>query len=193
MPASLSIFGTWVFINFNIWELLNPIKSNRIPLPSCIPSMYSEAFRALSDSCMSEKGFISIQRKWSMGLGQYMAKEVMRELGNRSKEFYEFIMPAIDIVEDGNDLLIIIDLPGFAKKDIKLRIVGDILSINAKREPEENIGTVYYRQRPSMIEKKVTLPISVSDDEKVVGTANYVDGVVTLRVPIPMSGNIPVI
>ena len=128
-----------------------------------------------------------------MGLGQYMAKEVMRELGNRSKEFYEFIMPAIDIVEDGNDLLIIIDLPGFAKKDIKLRIVGDILSINAKREPEDNIGTVYYRQRPSMIEKKVTLPISVSDDEKVVGTANYVDGVVTLRVPIPMSGNIPVI
>lgn len=123
-----------------------------------------------------------------------MAKEVMRELGNRSKEFYEFIMPAIDIVEDGNDLLIIIDLPGFAKKDIKLRIVGDILSINAKREPEENLGTVYYRQRPSMIEKKVTLPISVSDDEKVVGTANYVDGVVTLRVPIPISGNIiPVI
>ena len=128
-----------------------------------------------------------------MGLAQYMAKEVMRELGNRSKEFYEFIMPAIDIVEDGNDLLIIIDLPGFAKKDIKLRIVGDILSINAKREPEENIGTVYYRQRPSVIEKKVRLPISVSDDEKVVGTANYVDGVVTLRVPIPMSGNIPVI
>jgi HSP20 family protein len=129
-----------------------------------------------------------------MGLGQYMAKEAIRELGNRSKELYEFLMPAIDIVEDGNDLLIVIDLPGFAKKDIKLRIVGDILSINAKREPEENIGTVYYRQRPSVIEKKITLPISVTDDdEKVVGTANYVDGVVTLRVPIPMSGNIPVI
>ena len=130
-----------------------------------------------------------------MGLGQYMAKEAIRELGNRSKELYEFLMPAIDIVEDGNDLLIVIDLPGFAKKDIKLRIVGDILSINAKREPEENIGTVYYRQRPSVIEKKITLPISVSDDddEKVVGTANYVDGVVTLRVPIPMAGNIPVI
>ena len=127
-----------------------------------------------------------------MGLGQYMAKEFMRELGNRSKEFYEFIMPAIDMVEDGNDLLIIIDLPGFAKKDISLRIVGDTLSINAKREPEENIGTVYYRQRPSVIEKKITLPISLADDEKVVGTAKYVDGVITLRVPIPMSGNIPV-
>lgn len=124
-----------------------------------------------------------------------MAKEFMRELGNRSKEFYEFIMPAIDMIEDGNDLLVIIDLPGFAKKDIRLRIVGNLLSINAKREPEENIGTVYYRQRPSLIEKKIILPISVNEDEdeKVVGTAKYVDGVVTLRVPIPMSSNISII
>jgi len=130
-----------------------------------------------------------------MGLGQYMAKEFMRELGNRSKEFYEFIMPAIDMIEDGNDLMVIIDLPGFAKKDIRLRIVGNLLSINAKREPEENTGTVYYRQRPTLIEKKIILPISVNedDDEKVVGTAKYVDGVVTLRVPIPMSSNIPII
>jgi Molecular chaperone (small heat shock protein) len=130
-----------------------------------------------------------------MGLAQYMAKEFIKELGNRSKEFFEFIMPAIDMVEDGNDLMIIIDLPGFAKKDIKLRIVENVLSINARREPEENMGTVYYRQRPSVIEKKIILPISVSDDDdgKVVGTAKYVDGVVTLRMPIPMSSNIPII
>jgi HSP20 family protein len=130
-----------------------------------------------------------------MGLGQYMAKEFMKELGNRSKEFYEFIVPAIDMVEDGNDLMILIDLPGFAKKDIKLRIVGNLLSINARRETEENMGTVYYRQRPTLIEKKIILPISLSDDDdgKVIGTAKYVDGVVTLRMPIPMSSNIPII
>ncbi|HYX56373.1 MAG TPA: archaeal heat shock protein Hsp14 [Nitrososphaeraceae archaeon] len=130
-----------------------------------------------------------------MGLGQYMAKEFMKELGNRSKEFYEFIMPAIDMIEDGNDLMVIIDLPGFAKKDIRLRIVGNLLSINAKREPEENTGTVYYRQRPSLIERKIILPISLDheDDEKVVGTAKYVDGVVILKVPLPMTSNIPII
>jgi HSP20 family protein len=130
-----------------------------------------------------------------MGLGQYMAKEFMKELGNRSKEFYEFIVPAIDMVEDGNDLMILIDLPGFAKKDIKLRIVGNLLSINARRETEENMGTVYYRQRPTVIEKKIILPISLSDDDdrKVIGTAKYVDGVITLRMPIPMSSNIPII
>ncbi len=127
-----------------------------------------------------------------MGLGQYMAKEVMKELGNRSREFYEFVMPAIDMVEDGNDLIIMIDLPGFAKKNINLRIIENVLSINAKKEPEENLGTVYYRHRPTQLDKKVVLPISVNDDGKVVGTAKYTDGVVTLRIPIPKSSNIPI-
>jgi HSP20 family molecular chaperone IbpA len=127
-----------------------------------------------------------------MGLGQYMAKEVMKELGNRSKEFYEFVMPAIDMVENGNDLIIMIDLPGFAKKDINLRIIENILSITAKKELEENLGTVYYRHRPTRLDKKVVLPISINNDEKVVGTAKYEDGVVTLIIPIPKSSNIPI-
>jgi HSP20 family molecular chaperone IbpA len=127
-----------------------------------------------------------------MGFGQYMTKEIMKELGNRSREFYEFVMPAIDMVEDGNDLIVIIDLPGFAKKDIKLRIVENILSISASREPEENLGTIYYRHRPTRLDKKVVLPISINDDNRVVGTAKYVDGIVTLRIPIQKSNNIPI-
>ncbi len=127
-----------------------------------------------------------------MGFAEYMAKEFMKELGNRSREFYEFIMPAIDMFEDGSELVITVDLPGFAKKDIKLRIIGNVLSINAKREPEENLGTVYYRQRPNYIDKKVPLPFSISDDEKVIGTAKYVEGVIALKIPIPKSSNIPI-
>lgn len=127
-----------------------------------------------------------------MGFGQYMTKEIMKELGNRSREFYEFVMPAIDMVEDGNDLIVIIDLPGFAKKDIKLRIIENILSISATREPEENLGTIYYRHRPTRLDKKVVLPISINDDNRVVGTAKYADGIITLRIPIQKSNNIPI-
>src|ERR687887_741397 len=127
-----------------------------------------------------------------MGLGQYMAKEIMKELGSKSREFYEFVMPAIDMVEDGNDLVVTIDLPGFAKKDINLRITGNVLSIMAKREQAEILGTVYYRHRPLKIDKKVLLPISVKEEEKVVGKATYENGVVTLRIPIPKSTNIPI-
>lgn len=127
-----------------------------------------------------------------MGIGGYMARGLARELDNRSRDFYEFVMPAIDMVEEGSDLVVTIDLPGFAKKDINLRITGNVLSISAKREQEEALGTVYYRHRPAKIEKKVWLPISVKDEDKVVGKATYENGVVTLRVPIPKSTNIPI-
>lgn len=121
-----------------------------------------------------------------------MAKSLAKELDNRSREFYEFVMPAIDMVEDGSDLVVAIDLPGFVKKDINLRITGNVLSISAKRDQDETLGTVYYRHRPVKIEKKVLLPIAVKEEDKVVGKATYDNGVVTIKVPIPKSTNIPI-
>ena len=127
-----------------------------------------------------------------MGIGRYMARELARELDSKSREFYEFVMPAIDIAEEGSDLVVTIDLPGFAKKDINLRMTGNVLSISAKREQAEALGTVYYRHRPAKIDKRIILPISVKEEEKVVGKATYENGVVTLRIPIPKVTNIPI-
>ena len=129
-----------------------------------------------------------------MGFGQYMAKELMRELGNKSREFYEFVMPALDMYEDGSDLVILIDLPGFSKQDISLRILDNVLTISAKRQKDEytNTGTIYIRQRPLHINKKVPLPIRVTEEDQVLGSATYVEGVVTLRIPIPRYNTIPI-
>jgi HSP20 family protein len=120
--------------------------------------------------------------------------ELTEELRKRSRLFFEFVLPAIDMVEENNDLVVRIDLPGFSKEGINLRFVEDILTINAKREEEQqlHIGTQYYRQRPININRKVVLPFSTNDGEKVVGTAVYKDGVVTLRIPIPKSSYIPI-
>jgi HSP20 family protein len=127
-----------------------------------------------------------------MGIGGYVVRELAKELDGRSREFYEFVMPAIDMAEEGNDLVVTIDLPGFAKKDINLRITGNVLSVMAKREQAETVGTVYYRHRPLKIDKKVLLPISVKEEEKVVGKATYENGVVTLKIPMAKSTNIPI-
>lgn len=127
-----------------------------------------------------------------MGIGRYMAKELAKEIDSRSREFYEFVMPAIDMYEDGNDLVVAIDMPGFAKKDISLRISGNILSISAKREEGAALGTVYYKHRPAKLDKKLVLPISVKEEDKIVGKATYDNGVVTLKVPIPKSTSIPI-
>ena len=124
-----------------------------------------------------------------MGIGTYMAKEVMKEINNKSKEFYEFILPPVDMVEDGNDLLVTIDLPGFNKNDITLRINKNVLSIKATRPDNEYRGTVYLKQRPTNIDKRILLPFSVDDDDEVTGTANYTDGIITLRIPSKNLGN----
>jgi HSP20 family molecular chaperone IbpA len=123
-----------------------------------------------------------------------MVWEITKELGEISRRFYELVNPAIDMSEEDNDLVVRVDLPGFTKNNINLRIIeGDILSIQAKREPEEeHIGVAYYKNRPIRIDKKIALPISVKDSEKVVGTAKYADGVLTLRIPIPESTRIEI-
>jgi len=128
-----------------------------------------------------------------MGIGGYVARELVKGLDDRSREFYEFVMPAIDIIEEGNDLVVTIDLPGFAKKDINLRIIGNVLYITAKRDQAEPLGTVYYRHRPLKIEKRVLLPISLKEEEeKVEGRATYENGIVTLKIPLPKTTNIPI-
>ena len=124
-----------------------------------------------------------------MGIGTYMAKEVMKEINNKSKEFYEFILPPVDMVEDGNDLLVTIDLPGFNKNDITLRINKNVLSIKANKPDNEYRGTVYLKHRPTKIDKKVILPFLVDEDEEITGTANYSDGIIMLRIPSKNLGN----
>jgi HSP20 family protein len=124
-----------------------------------------------------------------MGIATYMVKEVMKEINNKSKEFYEFILPPVDMIEDSNDLLVIIDLPGFNKNDITLRINKNVLSIKANKPDNEYRGTVYLKHRPTKIDKKVILPFLVDEDEEITGTANYSDGIITLRIPSKNLGN----
>ncbi len=126
-----------------------------------------------------------------MGLGHYMAKEVMREIGNKSREFYEFILPPVDMVLLNDNLVVTIDMPGFDKNDIKLRLHGNILSINANREDGED-GTAIWRQRPRTVDKKIRLPIQVKEDEDPGASAKYRDGVLTLTIPTKTGKSITV-
>ncbi len=117
-----------------------------------------------------------------MSLGRYVMREIMREIGNRSREFFEFVMPPIDILEDGNELLILVDLAGFKKDDIRVRINNNILSIRARREVPLHVGSKYMQQRPLKIDKSIPLPISVKSDDNL--KALYKDGVLEIRIPI---------
>ena len=114
-----------------------------------------------------------------------LMKEVIKEIGNKSKEFYEFVLPPIDMHLTDESLKIIIDIPGFSKKDIELSLCGDILSIKAKKIiDEKDSKTLISNQRPNMINKKVRLPIEIKEGEEKIESAKYQNGVLVLVIPV---------
>ena len=123
-----------------------------------------------------------------MGLVRHMAKEAMREIGNKSREFYEFVLPPVDMQLENGNLIVTVDIPGFKKDDIKLSIHGNVLSINAEKKDNGNINEIICKQRPNLIDKKIRLPLKIKAGEEKVDSAKYVDGVLTIKIPVESSG-----
>ena len=118
-----------------------------------------------------------------------LVKEVIKEIGNKSREFYEFILPPIDMHLNEDSLKVVIDIPGFAKKDIELTLCGDILSIKAQKTiNEKESESLISNQRPNMIDKKIRLPIDVKQGEEKIKSAKYENGILTLIIPVTKKG-----
>ena len=118
-----------------------------------------------------------------------LVKEVIKEIGNKSREFYEFVLPPIDMYLNENNLKVVIDIPGFSKKDIKLTLCEDILSINAQKIiDEKETKSLISNQRPSLIDKKIKLPIDIKQGEEKIESAKYENGILTLIIPVTKKG-----
>ncbi len=122
-----------------------------------------------------------------MGLVKHVAKEFFKEIDDKSREFFEFVLPPIDLHEENDNLIVTVDIPGFDKNDIKVSMNGNVLSINAEKKDEKN-GRVIMKQRPRVIDKKMRLPITVKEGEEKVNSAKYTDGVLTIVIPITKKG-----
>ena len=122
-----------------------------------------------------------------MGLVKHAAKEFFKEIDDKSREFFEFVLPPIDLHEENDNLIVTVDIPGFDKNDIKVSMNGNVLSINAEKKDNKN-GRTIMKQRPRVIDKKMRLPITVEEGEEKVNSAKYVDGVLTIEIPITKKG-----
>ncbi|MEM3064891.1 MAG: archaeal heat shock protein Hsp14 [Candidatus Nitrosotenuis sp.] len=122
-----------------------------------------------------------------MGIVRHMAKEMIREIGNKSREFYEFVLPPVDMYVDGDSLTVVIDLPGFEKKDIRLTLHRNILSVKAEKQ-EQHKGDIVCKQRPNIIDKKILLPIHVKEGDDATISAKFAQGVLTVRIPMAQKG-----
>ena len=125
-----------------------------------------------------------------MELVNAVAKEMMKEIGNKSREFYEFVLPPVDMHLEDDKLTLLIDIPGFQKDDIKLSLNRNILSIQACKEKisDKKKHNMVCNQRPNMIDKKIRLPIHLKEGEEDVTSAKYEQGVLTIVIHVQKHG-----
>ena len=123
-----------------------------------------------------------------------LVKDVIKEIGNKSREFYEFVLPPTDMYLNDKNLKIVIDIPGFTKNEIDLSLCGDILSINAKKTGDEKESeSLISNQRPNIIDKKIRLPVEIKQGEEKIESAKYENGILTLIIPVTKKGkDIPI-
>ena len=118
-----------------------------------------------------------------------LVNDVIKEIGNKSREFYEFVLPPIDMYLNDDSLKVVIDIPGFVKKDIELTLCGNILSIKAQKKiSEKETESLISNQRPNLIDKKIRLPIHIKQGEEKIESAKYEEGILTLIIPVTKKG-----
>ncbi len=91
--------------------------------------------------------------------------------------------PRLDVSETDKALEIVADLPGMEKKDIKVSLDGDLLTIKGeKKEVKESKDKHYHtiERRSGSFYRALRLPLEV-ESAKI--DANFKDGVLTLTLP----------
>ncbi len=92
-------------------------------------------------------------------------------------------LPAVDVKETDESILVETEVPGMTAKDISVQVEGDLLTIKGERKREEEKKTkTYYRKECSYgaFERQIPLPVAV--------VADKVDATVTngiLKVTLP--------
>ena len=91
--------------------------------------------------------------------------------------------PRVDVTEDNENLYVEADIPGVDKKDVKVSVVGDILTISGEKKKElKDENKNYYRlERTSgSFSRSFTLPAEIHTDK--IG-AEFKDGVLKVTLP----------
>jgi HSP20 family protein len=97
--------------------------------------------------------------------------------------------PAVDVVRDGETLIVRAELPGVKPDDVKIEVEGDILTVAGRHEDthEQRSSEGAYVQRERRLgrfARSIPLPTGVDADQI---RAETHDGIVEVTVPLPKS------
>jgi HSP20 family protein len=92
-------------------------------------------------------------------------------------------IPKVDVTEDNDNLYVHAEIPGVDKKDIKINVSGDVLTISGEKKSEQrDENKNYYRieRTNGSFSRSFTLPAEVVVDKI---QAEYKDGVLNVTMP----------
>lgn len=114
--------------------------------------------------------FFNLNRSWNRMLDSAAGEERM-------------LVPAMDIVETENHLVISTELPGLKKDAVKITVENGVLTISGEKKFEKEEQSKDYHtmeRRFGSFHRSVTLPRQLSPDK---AEAGFEDGVLTIRIP----------
>lgn len=108
----------------------------------------------------------------------------MGPLGNWFGDFSPTrFQPRLDVVDDGDALRIVAELPGLSREDVELEVVEDMLVLTGEKRIEsksDEKGCYRVERAFGQFQRAIPLPSGV-DLER--AEANFENGVLTVRVP----------
>lgn len=88
----------------------------------------------------------------------------------------------MDAYRDGDEFVVAFDLPGVVADAIELNVERNVLTVRAERRPVERQGETQIAERPLGVFSRQLFLGDTLDTEHI--TADYKDGVLTLRIPV---------
>jgi HSP20 family protein len=92
-------------------------------------------------------------------------------------------MPAVDMHETKDDLVLRVEVPGVREKDVAVSITGDLLTIRGERRWEDESKDqkfLHVERVYGQFERMIQLPLAVQTDKV---KASYRDGVLEIKLP----------
>lgn len=97
--------------------------------------------------------------------------------------FEDLTQSAVDVYQEGNEIVMKADLPGFKKEEISIHLENGVLSLEAVREKDEEVSERdYYRKERRSVHFRESIALPAEVDTKQV-SAKLRDGVLEIRLP----------
>ena len=134
---------------------------------------------------------MALERWRSRGLARGPFRELAREMEEAFGRFFPTLseergyawMPAVDMVDEKDEIVVKADLPGLEQKDIEVTVQNDTLTIRGERkeEREEKKEDYYYAERSyGSFVRSLPLPKGVEADKV---KATFKKGVLEVHLP----------